>query len=159
MNDDDPRETPPTDRSSPSRTPFGWGATVRAVGAGLVADIAATMVAGLLLVTVIGGRLVGEGASAEDLEQALLASGGYVLLSLLAGLACTVLGGYVAARVAGEREYYHALLTGIAVLVFGELMLAQTSAAYPLAYRLIGNILIIPAALYGGHLRKQARPV
>jgi hypothetical protein len=68
-----------------------------------------------------------------------------------------VLGGYVAARVANQREYYHALLTGVVVLVFGELMIGMSSEDYPLAYRVIGDLLAVPAALLGGHLRKTAR--
>lgn len=142
--------------SRPARAPsLAW--TIRAVGLGLICDIAATLAATLLLTALLGGRLAGENATPEALEQALLASDAYTLLALAAGLGCTALGGYVAARAAGEREYLHALLAGVAVLVLGELALSQSSSAYPSAYRLIGLLLTIPAALYGGHLRKQAR--
>ncbi len=151
MNDDYRKpDTPPT--RAPS---LSW--SIRAVGLGLISDIAATLVVSIVLTALVGSRLAGEGATAEELEQALLASDAYTLLALGAGLSCTVLGGYVAARTAGEREYLHALFAGVAVLVFGEMMLAQSSTAYPVTYRLIGLLLTIPAALYGGHLRKRAR--
>jgi hypothetical protein len=149
-------EDPPEAGGRVGRAPSLAG-TIRAVGLGLISDIAATLAASVVLSMVFGARLAGDAATPEELERALLASDGYTLLALAAGLSCTVLGGYVAARVAGEREYYHALLTGIAVLVFGEMMLAQSAVAYPFAYRLLGNLLVIPAALYGGHLRKRAR--
>lgn len=145
----------PADRG-PARAPsLAW--TVRAVGLGLICDIGATLAATLLLTAMLGGRLVGEHATAQALEQALLASDTYILLALAAGLGGTVLGGYVAARAAGEREYLHAMLAGVAVLVLGELALSQSGSAYPVAYRLIGALLTVPAALYGGHLRKRRR--
>ncbi len=146
------RETDGRNRRTPS---LAW--TIRAVGLGLISDIAATVVVSVVLTAIVGRRLAGENASLDELEQALLASEGYTLLALLAGLACTVLGGYVAARAAGEREYLHALLAGVAVLVFGEMMLAQSTGAYPFGYRVIGTLLTIPAAVYGGHLRKRGR--
>ena len=129
--------------------------TIKAVGLGLISDIAATVAISVVLTAIVGRRLVGDDASVEELEQALLASEGYTALALLAGLACTVLGGYVAARTAGEREYLHALLAGAAVLLFGEMMMAQSTGSYPFGYRVIGTLLTVPAAVYGGHLRKR----
>ncbi|MCC7547415.1 MAG: YrzE family protein [Burkholderiales bacterium] len=137
--------------------PSSLSGSVRAVGLGLISDIVATLAASIVLTGVVGRQLAGGNASVEDIEKTLLASDAYILLALAVGLASTVLGGYVAARVAGEREYLHGLLTGIAVLVFGEIMLAQSPATYPLGYRVIGVLLTVPAALYGAHLRKRAR--
>jgi len=148
--DDDRRDAGARTGRAPSLS-----GTIRAVGLGLISDIAATIAASVVLTAVVGRRLVGEHATVEEMQQALLASDAYTLLALATGLCCTALGGYVAARVAGEREYLHALYTGVAVLVFGELMLAQSDTPYPVAYRLIGLALTIPAALYGGHLRKR----
>jgi hypothetical protein len=73
------------------------------------------------------------------------------------GLGCTVLGGYVTARTAQRREYYHALLTGIVVLVLGEIMVSGSDGAMSLAMRVIGDILVIPAALLGAYLFKSGR--
>ena len=69
----------------------------------------------------------------------------------------TVLGGFVAARTANHREYWHAFLTGLAVLILGEIMIGFSADTYPLSYRLIGDLLTLPAALLGGHIRLSTR--
>ncbi|HZP86236.1 MAG TPA: hypothetical protein VFB54_05405 [Burkholderiales bacterium] len=148
----------PQHRSSSSARPpplaaFNW----KAVAFGLFTDILSTAVLSVVLFSLLGTRLVAEGTAPRDMERALLSSNAYLLVSMIAGLGCTVLGGYVSAWVAGRLEYYHALLTGIAVLIFGELMMLGSPLDYPLAYRVLGNLLLIPAALYGGHLRKVSR--
>ena len=60
-------------------------------------------------------------------------------------------------RVARQREYYHALLTGIVVLLIGEIMVSTSPDGTPLATRIIGDILVIPAALLGAYFCKSAR--
>lgn len=139
------------------RKPEVPGSTWKAVTFGLLADVMATFLVSLLLYFVLGSMLLSQGASPEELDANLMSSQAYLMLSTAVGLACTVLGGYVAARVANQREYYHAMLAGVAVLVFGELMLSMTPGGYPLAYRIIGDVLVIPAAIFGGHLRKSAK--
>jgi len=123
----------------------------------VLADIAGTFLAGIVLLVVLGSVLVSRGASPEELDRALMQSDAYLMLAGVVGLGFTVLGGYVAARVANQREYYHGLLTGVVVLAFGELMTNLSPEGYPLAYRIIGDLLAIPAALFGAHLRKAAR--
>jgi hypothetical protein len=152
---DDPY-TPP---SAPvrDRQPEGVGSTWKAVTFGVLADIAGTFLAGLLLLVVLGSVMVSRGASPEELDRTLLQSDAYLLFAGVIGLGFTVLGGYVAARVANQREYYHGLLTGIVVLVFSEMMTSLSPEGYPLAYRIIGDLLAIPAALFGAHLRKSAK--
>jgi len=148
--------TPP---SAPvrDRQPEGAGSTWKAVTFGVLADIAGTFLAGIVLLVVLGSVLVSRGASPEELDRALMQSDAYLMLAGVVGLGFTVLGGYVAARVANQREYYHGLLTGVVVLAFGELMTNLSPEGYPLAYRIIGDLLAIPAALFGAHLRKAAR--
>lgn len=148
---DDPSRPP--DR--PPAVPFSalnW----KAIAFGILTDIFATGLVSLLLLLVLGARLAGPGVSGDELEQTLLASNTYLGLSFVGGLSCTVLGGFVAARIAGRLEYYHGLFTGLGVLVFGELMMLNSPADYALALRLLGDALLIPAALWGAHLRKRA---
>lgn len=148
--------TPP---SAPvrDRGPETAGSTWKAVTFGVLADILGTFLAGIVLFAVLGSILVSQGATPEELDRTLMQSDAYLVLAGVLGLGFTVLGGYVAARVANQREYYHALLTGVVVLVVSELMVGLAPEGYPLAYRLIGDLLMIPAALFGGHLRKTAR--
>jgi hypothetical protein len=139
------------------RRPDAPGSTWKAVSLGAVADIAATFLASIVLTAALGATMISRGAIPEQVEAALIASDAYLLTMMVAGLGCTVLGGYVAARLANQREYYHALLTGIVALVLSEVMLGVTADVFPLAYRIIGDILMLPAALFGGHLRKRRR--
>lgn len=132
---------------------FNW----KAVAFGIFADVFSTGAMSMLLYALLGARLVGEGAAPEAIEQTLLTSDAYVLIALAGGLACTVFGGYVAARVAGRLEYFHGLLTGIGVLVFSELMMLGSPVDYSVALRVLGDVLLVPAALYGAHLRKRVR--
>lgn len=139
------------------RLPEPGGSTWKAVTFGVLADVCATVLASLVLFSVLGSVLVSRGASPEELDASLMESDVTTLLGLVLGLGCTVLGGYVAARVANQREYYHGLLTGIAVLVLGEMMLSFSPDGPTLALRIIQDILVIPAALLGAHLRKSVR--
>lgn len=148
---DDP-SGPPRRASAVPFSALNW----KAIAFGVLADIFATGLMSLLLFVVLGARLAGPGVSGDLLEQTLLASNTYLALSFVGGLSCTVLGGFVAARIAGRLEYYHGLFTGLGVLVFGELMMLNAPTEYALALRLLGDALLIPAALWGAHLRKRA---
>jgi hypothetical protein len=143
------------------RDPKGsaYGATWKAVLYGFLADIAGTTIGGMVIVGLWPSLLLPPGMSAEEGAKLAQPSDGFMLVSLLVGLGCTVLGGYVAAKVANHREYWHAFLVGLASLIFGELVLglSQDPNPYPLAHRLIGDLLVIPAALVGAHFRLAAK--
>jgi hypothetical protein len=125
--------------------------TLRAVFLGALADIGGTIVAGMVLALLLPGLA----APVPNADPSIPAapSVGFQWFSLLVGLCFTALGGYVAARVADRREYFHAVLVGVVSLVLGELMVGMSPEGYPLAQRLVGDLLVIPAALLGGHLR------
>ncbi len=147
------------DPYTPPRSPVGDppGAARRssalAVGLGFLVDIGATMILGVLLAIVGGASLAAGGASPEAIDAMVERSAGFQLLGLAGGLVCTAIGGYVAARFANHSEYANAFAVGVASLVFGELMLLVQPQDYPLWLRLLGDALVIPAALVGGHVR------
>jgi hypothetical protein len=131
------------------------GSTLWAVFLGVLTDVGGSIAGGIALTALLPG--MSEPGPGSAPSQLPVPGDGYLWLSLLVGLCFTGLGGHVAARVANNREYYHALLVGVASLVIGELMIAMTNEAYPLAHRLIGDLLVIPAALVGGHLRRKQK--
>jgi hypothetical protein len=139
------------------RLPEQAGSAWKAVTFGVLADVLATVVLGMVLFSVLGSLLVSQGATPADIDAGLLESDAAAVLGLAVGLGCTVLGGYVTAQVARRREYYHALLTGIAVLILGEILLSGSPDDTSLAMRIIGDVLAIPAALFGAFLSKSAR--
>jgi len=75
-----------------------------AILAGLAADVGGTFIGSIVVTLVVGVLLTSQGISAADVETQLASSGPYQAFSLLFGLSFTVLGGYVAARVANRRE-------------------------------------------------------
>jgi hypothetical protein len=139
------------------RLPEQGGSAWKAVTFGVLADVFATILGSIVLFAVIGSAMVSQGTSPADVDSNLVESDLSMVLGLALGLACTVLGGYVTARVAQRREYYHALLTGIVVLVLGEIMMSGSGGSASLALRVIGDILAIPAALLGAYLYKAGR--
>jgi hypothetical protein len=124
-----------------------------AVVLGFLADIGATMAFGLLLAVVGGVGLAASGADPRTVDAIVERSAGFQLLGLAGGLVCTALGGYIAARFANHSEYANAFAVGLASLVFGEVMLMIQPQDYPFWLRLLGDALVIPFALVGGHLR------
>jgi hypothetical protein len=139
------------------RLPEPPGSSWKAVAFGVAADVVATMLASIVLFSLLGSFMVSRGGSPEDLDNGFANSDLMRMLMLAVGLSCTVLGGYVTAQVAKRREYHHALLTGIVVLVIGEIMLSGSPEGTSLAMRIIGDVLAIPAALLGAWLYKSGR--
>ena len=127
--------------------------SLAAVALGLFTDIGATMVFGFVLAIVGGVGLAASGADPRTVDTIVERSAGFMLIGLAGGLACTALGGYVAARFANHSEYANAFAVGVASLVFGEVMLLVQPQDYPVWLRLLGDALVIPFALVGGHLR------
>ena len=151
----DPYRPPGSPVRDPQAAP--QRSTPLAILLGLLVDVGGTMVFSVVAATVASIFLVQGGVGADDLGRALGESTTFQLVSLAGGLACTVLGGYAAARFANRGEYATAFAVGLASLVFGEAMMlfsAQTSAPW---LRLAGDALVIPAAVLGGHLRMMQK--
>jgi hypothetical protein len=152
-------DNPYTPPSAPvgDRGPEHTGATWKAVLFGVTTYLFGTTVAGMVLLVLFSGMLVSQGQDPEAISRMLLQSNEYLFVSLAVGLSFTALGGYVAARVANHQEYRHALIVGVIVLIIGEIMVSSDPTGMPLSIRLIGDLLVIPAALLGAHVRLAAK--
>jgi len=143
-----PPEAPVADRDE------RFGSSVKAILVGLAVDIGGTIVAGTVLAIAWGIMLGSSGASGEEINRFFRESSTFMWVNLLVGLGFTGLGAYVAARIANRAEYRFALMLGLCSLAIGELMLRMmTSGDYPEWARLVSNLLILPVAFLGGHLR------
>jgi hypothetical protein len=150
------RYTPP---GAPLRDPPDGArrSSLAAIVLGVIVDIGGTMVFSFVFGVVAGIVLASTGTAIDDLGEALQSSPVVALLGLAGGLACTALGGYVAARFANHSEYANAFAVGAVSLVFGEVMMQYTPDAPAGWLRVLGSALVIPAAVLGGHLRAVQR--
>jgi len=148
--------TPPT-APVRDRDPERTGATWKAVLFGVTTDLVGTTIAGMVLLVLFSTMLVAQGRAPEEISRLLLQSNQYLFVSLAVGLSFTALGGYVAARVANRLEYRHGLFVGVIVLIIGEIMVSGDPTGMPLSIRIIGDLLVVPAALLGAHLRRTAK--
>lgn len=143
-----PPEAPVADRDE------RFGSSVKAILLGLVVDIGGTVVAGTVLAIGWGVALGASGATGEEINRFFRESSTFMWVNLCVGLGFTGLGAYVAARIANRAEYRFALMLGLCSLAIGELMLRMmASGEYPEWARLVSNLLILPVAFLGGHLR------
>lgn len=132
------------------------GIRPKAVFLGIAADLGATVLAMIML-----GAFLGIGAGAENLsdeekrrllEQAVQ-DPNYLLLGGLLGLLATVLGGYVAARVAGVAPLLNAACVG----AFGVLLGIFSLGEAPFWFGVIGLLLTPAAAIAGGVLWRRTQ--
>jgi hypothetical protein len=130
-----------------------------AIIVGCLVDIASSVVAGILLGIVLGMVLIAQGASLQQMQQALSTSASVLVGGLLIGTCGSILGGYVAAWMAGQRELQHALATGLLSVTLGIAMMVLHSLSpipvtQPTWLNITAFMLTVPAAVFGGWLRR-----
>ncbi len=127
--------------------------TLGAVVLGFLVDTVGTILFQVIAAFAFGLALASSGVAPPDIAAAIDESLGFRLFSMIGGMGFTVLGAYVGARFANHAEYATAFAVGVASLLFGEAMLLTIPNDLPLWQRLLGDLLVIPAAVVGGHLR------
>lgn len=132
------------------------GISIRAVVLATLAVFGVDIVSGVVLIAVFGGPVLEPGLSDEQLRHAVAAMNenkSYLTAALVLGTASTVLGGYIAARIARSVPYFNALAFGL----LATFLSALTSGGLPAWFRAVGLALTVPAALLGGHLLRRYR--
>lgn len=127
--------------------------SVRAVLLASLAVFGIDIISGFLLINLFGGPTLGSGMSDQQMRQALqvlFQDARYLTFALICGTASTVIGGYLAARLARAVPYFNALAFGVLGLTVSIL----TSGDLPTWFKVMGYGLTLPAALLGGHLAK-----
>ena len=113
------------------------------------------LISGVLLLPLFSDIHVLDGSNAEQIDQALTAvtlSNAYLICALISGTITTILGGYMAARIAKKYPYFNAAAFGAVGIAIGIIL----SSDVPLWFDIIGYLSALPAALFGGHLAKRA---
>ena len=124
-----------------------------AVAIGLAVDVLGTELFSVVASFILGVSMAIQGATQEEIMQSFSAMP-FRIFFFISGLIFTLIGGYVAARVAKNREYLHGLYLGIASLITSALLIALLDSQTPLSFDLAYMVLAVPAALTGAHLRK-----
>jgi hypothetical protein len=101
------------------------GNPYKAVGLGLLTDLGGTFLFTNALALIYGIVLASSGVAPEEIVQAVSAASTdtwYFWVASLGGGACSVLGGYVCARIAGQSEYTLGVILGVIGVVLGVLI-------------------------------------
>jgi hypothetical protein len=132
--------------------------SVKAIALGALVMIALDLLTGVVSYMVFGGDALQPGATPEEIRtmaELLQQNDGYLLTALVFGIATTILGGYVTARLARQLPLLNACALGIVGVVLG--LLLSGPADSPAWFDAIGYIAIVPAAIFGGYLGRRAR--
>jgi hypothetical protein len=128
--------------------------SVRAVLLASLAVFGVDIVSNFLLISLFGGPTFSSDMSDEQMRRALevlFQDSRYLTFALIFGTASTVLGGYLAARLARAVPYFNALAFGVLGLTVSVL----TSGDLPTWFKILGFGFTLPAALLGGHIAKM----
>lgn len=129
---------------------------VRAVLIGSLVDFGGTFVAGSLFIA--GVAVVTGATTQEQLARVIDASTTLLGASLALGLLMTLLGAYVAARLAPGAERLHAFAVGVVSTLIGFSSVFAAPDASPFWAQAAGLVLTVPAAFAGGELRRATAP-
>ena len=141
--------TPVKDAPPPPRSP------IVAVLAGLAVDIGGTVVAGIVIGIVYAIVLASQGMGAEQIQTVLSTadpSSAYFAVGTLVGFGFSVLGGYVCARLARQRERRLALIQG---LLSGVIGLSMAGDDFEIGVNIGMSLLSALSVVLGGELGRR----
>jgi len=125
----------------------------KAIAIAFTAEVAADGVIRTILFGLFAHGMVTAEMGPEEFEKVtltVLQTTDYVPWALALGIATTIGGGYLAARIAKLIPYYHGLAMGIAGILF--ILLLWPDEAGWLEY--LGLLITIPVSLVGAHVAK-----
>ena len=129
--------------------------SIKGVVLGSLLVIALDLIFGVVMMFSMAQPVLQTGMTRADASLALadIAKGSQFLIgSVIFGTLTTVVGGYVAARIAKRLPYLNSAATGVVGLIFTAL---YASSEYPMWFNIVGLLVVIPASLLGGHLAKS----
>jgi hypothetical protein len=152
MTDPSPYRTPGTrveDSPESLNRRFRWVAVV----VGAAADLGATTLIEIILVVAV--TLGSQSSSVQETLAQLGREWPFIMASMLLGGACTVLGGYVAGRIARHSFITHSLAAGLLSLMVGLLISSPDDGPYAGVVALLGYGSHLPLAALGGWIASQ----
>lgn len=132
-----------------TRMTMGKNIKVKAILLGVLTDVAGSTVTGIVIGIGLGIALAAQHVPTNEI--AIRLHGASVLISsLILGFGFTVLGGYVAGRVAKQSEILHGGIVGAIGILF-----SLFTISYPLWYNIVAIIGIVPFGIIGGLLARK----
>lgn len=131
--------------------------SIKAVLLASLAMFGLDIVSGMILLATFGGPALDPNLSDAQMQLVIgevIQDPGYLTAALILGTGTTVLGGYIAARLATSVPYYNAF----AFAVLGIVVTLLTAEGLPLWFLIVGLLVTIPAALLGAYLAKRRAP-
>ena len=127
-----------------------------AIAIAFAAELAADYLIQLFLFVMFAGDQLRDGMNDEEVQalvQSLMQTTALPHWVMIFGLATTVGGAYLAARIAKRIPYYHGLAMGIVGIVY---ILIASDTLDGQAW--LGILLTIPLSIYGAHLARRRLP-
>jgi hypothetical protein len=130
--------------------------STKAVLLGFLTDVGSTLAYGVAAGIVGCVEAIKSGLKMQEIGEKLpqiMTGPGWLAVGGLFGLGSTLLGGYVAGRIAGREHLLHGAITGgLGVLLGIACILYTPSYGAPVWYSVLGLLLTIPAGMAGGTL-------
>jgi hypothetical protein len=127
--------------------------SIKGIALGAIATIILDLIVAVVLMIIFGGHVFKSGMPAQQMAEALTAvarGNDFLIASLILGTLTTVVGGYIAARIAKKEIYLNSGIVGIIGMVLGVFLGGQS----PMWFNAAGFLTTVPAALAGGYLAK-----
>lgn len=132
--------------------------SIKAIALGVLAMFTLDLLTGVVSFMVFSGDALLPGASPEQvraLAESVRQNDAYLLSTLVLGTLTTVLGGFIAARVAARLPLFNAAAVGVLALCLQFVLSAPGETPWWLDAA--GALSTIPAAIFGGVLGRRAR--
>ena len=126
--------------------------SLKGVAIGNIADIVSSNISGLLLAAYILISSAPSGLADGSATQVLMASSFYRVSVIILGALCSVLGGYVSARIAKHDDVLNGALSSVLCIGFGIYALLSGSAAGHLGLHLALLPVSVALGALGGYL-------
>ena len=133
---------PPETDSSRNPQPAGPGTPVKAVLFGLAVDIGGSMLVGFVTAVLYAVQLKAQGVADSDIREAMAHmphDSALYMASMLFGIALSVLGGFVCARIAHRDEYRPGLILAVISLVFSLLVGSTDDESSRMAFLMLAS--------------------
>jgi hypothetical protein len=131
--------------------------SLKGVAIGNIADIASSNIIGLLLAAYILISSAPSGLADGSSNQVLMASSFYRVSVIILGALCSVLGGYVSARIAKHDDVLNGALSSVLCIGFGVYAFISGGAAGHLGLHLALLPVSVALGALGGYLSSRRR--